>query len=109
MRIVVRLVIDTLGFVRAILYPTGLWGTILFDQSSRYTLLLSDELEAEIRGVLGRPFLREKIGRLYDLRSSQILTVLERVEHIELVEIPSVPRDKIDDMVLATGAAGSAD
>ena len=109
MRNDVRLVLDTVGFVRAVLYPEGPWGSILFEHSFQYQLLSSNELDDEIREVLDRPFLRKKIGTLYDLRTSQVLAVLEHAEHIWLVEIPSVSRDKDDDHVVATAVFGEAD
>ncbi len=109
MQNVVRLVIDTVGFVRAVLYPNGAWGALLFEYSSRYELLTSNVLDAEIQEVFERPFLREKIGSLYDLRTSRVLGVLENAEHVPLMEIPSVSRDKDDDHVVATAVGGHAD
>jgi putative PIN family toxin of toxin-antitoxin system len=105
----VRLVLDTVGFVRALIYPEGPWGAILFEKAPEYTLLLSDELEAEIRDVLARPFLRQKLGSLFDLQARNVLAVLAFAEHVVLNDIPTVSRDCNDDHVVATAVEGNAD
>lgn len=109
MQSVVRLVIDTVGFVRAVLYPDSLWGTIVFDWSSNFSMLLSDELESEMLDVFGRPFLREKLGIHYEIRMSAAAAVLDLAERVQLVDIPAVSRDPNDDKILATAVAGAAD
>jgi len=105
----VRLVIDTVGFVRAMLYPDGPWGTIVFDWSPTFSLLLSDELESEMLDVFGRPFLRKKLGGHYEIRMSAVARVLDLAERVQLSAIPPVSRDPDDDHVLATGLVGQAD
>lgn len=60
-----RLVIDAVGYVRSLINPRSAWGAIVFEYSDRYTLVMSDEIEAEVRDVLQRP----EITRKFDLLS----------------------------------------
>lgn len=104
-----RLVIDAVGFVRSLINPKSAWGAIVFDYAPRYTLVISDEVGAEIRDVLERP----EITRKFDLLSEELRDVLSAIlieaDRVELDEIPVVCRDPNDDKILATAVAGAAD
>ncbi|MEZ4530659.1 MAG: hypothetical protein R2855_06465 [Thermomicrobiales bacterium] len=63
-----RLVIDAVGFVRALINPRSAWGAIVFVHSETYTIVISNEIEDEILDVLERP----SITRKFDLLSGSI-------------------------------------
>ena len=104
-----RVVIDAVGFVRSLINPHSAWGVVVFVHSPDYTLLVSDELEAEVRDVLDRPSLRRKYSQLSRALNLELLEFLLNAERVVLTEIPPVCRDPNDDKVVATAEQGSAD
>jgi predicted nucleic acid-binding protein len=58
-----RAVFDTVIFVRALINPQSLCGRLIFDYRRAYDLVVSPQLTAEYREVLGRLGLSESIGR----------------------------------------------
>jgi uncharacterized protein len=103
-----RVVLDTVIFVRALINPTGRWGTILFDYADCYSLVVSPPLLAELLEVLARPRVRRKFTQLGGRWEERILELLAEQELVELASIPSVARDPNDDKFLATAVAGRA-
>lgn len=104
-----RLVIDAVGFVRALINPRSAWGTIVFIHSDDYVVVMSDELEYEIRDVLARPRISRKFDALSEALVVVLNTTIQEAERVMLGEIPQVCRDPNDDKVLATALAGNAD
>lgn len=103
-----RLVIDAVGFVRSLINPKSAWGAIVFDYASRYTLVISNEVEAEIRDVLERPEITRKFGLLSEELRVVLSAILIEADRVELDEIPAICRDSNDDKILATAVAGAA-
>jgi putative PIN family toxin of toxin-antitoxin system len=104
-----RLVIDAVGFVRALINPRSAWGAIAFIYSDGYILVMSDELEREIHDVLSRPGITRKFDELSEALMIVLNATIQEAERVELGQIPQVCRDPNDDKVLATALAGRAD
>ena len=107
-----KAVFDTVVFVRALLNSHSPCGRLVFGYRSRYRLILSSLLAAEILEVLGR----EEMSRRLRLRAldyagamARLLKSMEQAEVVEPAEIPALSRDPKDDKVLATALAARAD
>jgi len=105
----VRVVFDTVVFVRSLINPRGIWGRLIFESSARYKLVLSQLLLQEILEVVERPRLRQKYRTVAGRGVVQILDILARAEVAEIGEIEAVSRDPKDNMVLATAKAARAE
>ena len=93
-----RVVLDTVIFVRALINPHGKWGRLLFELSDRYVIVLSPEIIQEIISVLYRPSLRRRFPQMAEPAPlEQVLAILERAEVVEPAEKLSVCRDPNDD------------
>ena len=92
-----KVVLDTVIFVRALINPRGRWGRLLFELNERYVIVLSPEIAKEILTVLYRPALRRRYPQIAypdDLR--RILAILEQAEIVEPKERLAVCRDVQD-------------
>lgn len=105
----VRVVFDTVVFVRCLINPTGLWGRLVFDRAADYALVLSLPILAEVLEVLQRPDLTRKYRGLAGRDVQAILSLVATAERVELIDIPRVSRDPNDDKFLATAKAAGAD
>ncbi len=103
-----RVVFDTVGFVRALINPQSRWGRIIFDHADAYTLILSKPIAVEILAVLRRPELVTLFRTLPGRDPATILGILQTAETVDLSAVPAVNRDPKDDKFLAT-AVGSPD
>jgi predicted nucleic acid-binding protein len=83
-----RLVIDAVGIVRALINPHSIWGAIAFIHSDGYILVMSDELEREIRDVLGRPGITRKFDEFSEALMVVLNTTIQEAERVVLGEIP---------------------
>lgn len=93
-----RVVLDTVIFVRALINPHGRWGRLLFEHSDRYVIVLSPEIIREILSVLYRPSLRRRLPQMAEpVHVRQILAALEQAEVVEPSRRLSVCRDANDD------------
>jgi putative PIN family toxin of toxin-antitoxin system len=106
---VVRVVFDTVGFVRGLINPSSRWGRILFVHADDYRLVLSREIVEEVLAVLERPSLARRFSTLAGRDARAVLALIADAESVELSEIPNVSRDQNDDMILATARAANAD
>ncbi len=105
-----RVVLDTVVFVRALINPKGRWGRLLFDLSDRYVIVLSPEIIREIIAVLYRPSLRQRFPQMADPpQLDRVLKLLEEAEVVEPEEQISICRDPADDKFFACALAGSAE
>lgn len=104
-----RITVDTVGFVRALLKPFGPWGELLFDRNDAFELVSSAQLTSEIEETLGRPVLASRFSILPGRDRATIDALLHQAASVFLHDIPSVSRDPDDDHVLATGLGGQAD
>src|SRR5438067_1334469 len=103
----IRVVFDTVVFVRALLNPRSIWGRLVFQHSNDYRLFVSRPVLVEILEVLRRPELVQRFGRLPG--PGEVLALLAQAEVVEMSEIPAVCRDPNDDKFLATAARCAAD
>ena len=101
-----RITVDTVGFVRALLAPFGPWGEILFDRNDAFELVSSTQLTTEIEDTLGRPVLASRFSTLPGRDRATIDALLREATSVFLNDIPSISRDPDDDHVLATGLGG---
>jgi putative PIN family toxin of toxin-antitoxin system len=110
--VVVRVVFDTVGFVRGLINPSSRWGRLLFDYADRYDLIVSQPLIVELVEVLGRPEVSRLFRSLPGRDPAAILALLQRAETVPVDEgehrYESL-RDEGDKHVLATAIAARAD
>lgn len=104
-----RVVFDTVVFVRALINPANACGRLLSEFSERYTLVVSKPTAQELLEVLHRPELRRKYRRLAALDTRRVVDLLAQAEAVEIEEVPRVVRDVKDDIFVATALAGRAD
>jgi len=104
-----RVVLDTVIFVRALINPHGKWGRLLFEFSDHYVVVLLPEIIREILSVLYRPSLRRRFPQMAEpLHVGQILAVLEEAEVVEPSRRLSVCRDPDDDKFFECAVEGRA-
>ena len=104
-----KVVLDTVIFVRALINPHGKWGRLLFELSDRYVVLLSPDIIREVLSVLYRPSLRQRFPQMAEpARIAQILAVLEQAEVVEPTKRLSVCRDANDDKFFECAVEGRA-
>ncbi len=105
----VRVVIDTQLFLRAAVNRQSLVGKIIFDLAERYVLVFSVETKNEVKDVLTRPKLRLKFKQLTDEVTEKVLKIFDSAVLIKLPNpIPSVSRDRKDDIFLVCEIEGNA-
>lgn len=105
---VIKAVIDTQLFLRAAINRSSLPARLIFDLRSRYQLVVSLEVSAEITNVLNRPELRAKFQTLTDEVVQEITTLLQAAEVVTPDEVEAISRDPKDDIFLACAKASSA-
>ncbi len=104
-----RVVLDTVVFVRALLNPHNACGRILFTHFDRYQLVVSEPVLKEILEVLQRPELTRRFSRLASLNPQRVLEILASAAVVVIPTILAVSRDPSDDKFVATAhAAGAA-
>jgi len=105
-----RIVLDTVVYVRALINPKGRWGRLVLEVASRHTTFTSPEIMREVIEVLQRQELRDKLRHLeYTVRFEAILAALREAEVVQPEDQPSVCRDADDDKFFWCAAAASAD
>lgn len=105
-----RVVLDTVIFVRALINPHGKWGRLLFELSDRYVLVLSPDIIREIISVLYRPSLRRRFPQMAEPAPlAQVLAILERAEVVEPTESLSICRDPDDNKFFECAIEGGAE
>jgi uncharacterized protein len=104
----VRVVFDTMVFVRCLLNPRSLWGRLVIHYGHAYELVLSQPVLTEILEVIERPEVKAKYRFLDEFGPQQLLTLLQDVEVVTVGDIPTASRDPKDNKFLATATAGRA-
>ena len=104
-----RVVFDTVVFVRSLLNPYSQAGRLVFAHADDYALLLSEPLVREILDVLQRPEITRKIRAVANMDMGRLLDLFSQAEVVEPATILPVCRDPNDDKVLATAVAGGVD
>lgn len=103
-----KVVFDTVIFVRSLLNPFSYCGQLVFNYADEYTLVISEPVAREILEVLRRPAITRKICFVEGMDMARILNRLAQAEAVNVPDIPSVSRDPKDDKFLATARAGGA-
>jgi len=106
---VLKVVFDTVIFVRGLINPHGRWGRLVFAHSQDYELIISEPIATEILAVLHRPELRSKFRSLEGLDVAAVIALLGQAAVVDVPFVPPVSRDPEDDKFLATAAAARAD
>jgi putative PIN family toxin of toxin-antitoxin system len=104
-----RVVFDTVVFVRSLINPYSFYGQIVFRDFSRYRLFVSQPVITELIEVLHRPELRRKFRTLAQLDVARVIELVGQAEAVEFTPLASVSRDPKDDKFLATAVAARAD
>lgn len=105
-----RVVLDTVVFVRALINPKGRWGRLLFEHADKYVIVLSPEIVKEILDVINRPELHRRFPEMADLpRMDLVLSRLEEAEVVEPRERLEVCRDPNDNKFFECAIAARAD
>ena len=104
-----RIVLDTVIFVRALINPKSRSGRLLFEYSDRYKIIVSKPTAQELLEVIQRPELTRKYRNLAKVSPRQVIDLLSKAEAVEIGAPPSVVRDPKDDIFIATALAGRAD
>lgn len=104
-----RVVLDTVVFVRALINPHGIWCQLL-EAHDDYDLVISPAILVEIVDVLNRPELTRRFPRMSALPDvRRVLAIIEKAEVVDPASVESVCRDSTDDKFFACALAGSAD
>lgn len=104
-----RVVFDTVVFVRSLINPHGRWGRLVFAYSQDYQLVVSEPVVTEILEVLHRPELRAKFRSLENLDVGAVIELLGQAAVVDVQSIAPISRDPKDDKFLATAEAAGAD
>ncbi len=104
-----RVVFDTVGFVRGLIDPHSRWGRILFDHAHQYDLIVSPPIVLECLAVLRRPELTRLFSSLPGRDPAAIVAILQRARSVEPTTTPPISRDPNDDAFLAAALAGAVD
>jgi len=104
-----RVVLDTVVFVRGLINPHAACGELVFGYAARYRLFLSHPVLAEYLEVLARPELTAKFKTLAERSPRHLLALIAQAEAVTIGRIPSASRDAKDNMFLATASAAEAE
>jgi uncharacterized protein len=104
-----RVVFDTVVFVRSLINPHSRWGRLVFTHYPGYRLFLSQPVILEVLDVLRRPELIRKFRSLQGMDVGRIIEILGQAEIVEVSATPAVSRDVEDDKFLATAQAAGAE
>ena len=105
-----RIVLDTVVYVRALINPKGRWGRLALEVARRHATITSPEIIREVIEVLQRQELKQRLPEMeYKVRFEAILATLREAEVVEPAERPPLCRDPDDDKFFWCAAAASAD
>jgi uncharacterized protein len=104
-----RVVVDTVVFIRALMNPKSIWGALL-DRAPEFTILTSDGLRRELLRVSRRPELQARLSRMSNLPPvERAIAYLSSAIVVSDHPPVKVCRDPKDDKFFACAAAGNAD
>lgn len=104
-----KVVFDTVIFVRSLLNPYSRYGQLVFSFSDEYTLVVSEPIAREVLEVLSRPQITRKFRFVEGMDMTRILDLLSQAELVEVTDIPPVSRDPKDDKFLATASVAGVE
>src|SRR5437660_9953414 len=100
----IKVVFDTVVFVRSLLNPYSFCGRVLFQSFTQYRLFVSRPVVEEILEVLHRDELTSKFRTLAGLDLASVIDILGQAEVVEIPTVAEVSRDPKDNKFLATAA-----
>ena len=103
-----RVVIDTVIFVRSLINPYSRCGKIVFYHNKNYQLFVSEPIVTEIVEVLQRPELTIKFKTLKALDFLKVLEILGQAVVVDVSAVGHVSRDPKDNKFLATAVTAEA-
>lgn len=104
----IRVVFDTVVFVRSLINPHSFWGKIIFQHYYKYRLFVSKEILQEIFEVLQRPEITSLFHTSAGLDKDAVIGIISQAEAVEISDIPTVSRDIKDNIFLATAKEADA-
>ena len=104
-----RIVLDTVVFVRSLIKPNNACGRTIFLHGKKYRLVVSKPLLVELFEVLKRPEIHSKFASSVSIDYKQLLDFLSQAEVVEIGDIPNISRDIKDNKFLETAIAARAD
>ena len=104
-----KVVFDTVVFVRSLINPHSKWGRAIFAHADSYGLILSQPILEEILDVLRRPELTRRFRSLREMDMARVIQILGQAQVVEVGKIPKASRDPKDDKFLATARAAGAE
>lgn len=104
----IRAVIDTTVFVRALINPYSRCGRLLFEHAGSYTIVMSRPIAQGILEVIQRPELTTKYRGLRRIDMRRAIDLIAMAEAVDVETIWPVSRDPNDDVFVATAIAGKA-
>jgi len=105
----IRAVLDTNVFLRALINPHSRCGRLLDEFAGEYELALSPAIIREILDMLHRPRLRARFPQIAQLDVARIIALLTQACVVEPADEPAVSRDPADDKFLACARSAGAD
>lgn len=105
----VRVVFDTVVFVRALINPHSYCGRLLSQYTTQYELIVSKQTMQELLEVIHRPKIVAKYHSLAKVKLPEIIELVSRAEAVTLADVPEVVRDPKDNIFVATALIGRAD
>lgn len=105
----IKVVFDSVVFVRCLLNPDSFWGQLIFQNFHLYRLFISRSVAMEILEVLQRPELKNKFRSLKGRDVKRVLEIISEAEVVDIGAVPAISRDPKDDKFLVTAQAANAD
>jgi putative PIN family toxin of toxin-antitoxin system len=104
----VRAVLDTNVFLRALINPHSHSGRLLDELAGDYELVLSPAIVREVLEVLHRPRLRARFPQITRLDIAHVITLFQQAQVVEPQDVPAASRDPKDDKFLACARSAGA-
>lgn len=104
-----RVVLDTVVFVRALLNPRSRCGRLFFEKAGDYELVVSPEIVREVLEVIRRPEITSKSPHFNDVNFQLVLACFEKANAVVPDEKISVCRDPGDDKFVECARAGGTE
>ena len=104
-----RIVLDTVVFVRALINPKSRCGRLLNEYSGRFQIVVSEPTVRELLEVISRPELTAKYRGLAEANIRRIIDLLAQAETVQLDRVLEIVRDPKDNIFVATALMSRAD
>jgi putative PIN family toxin of toxin-antitoxin system len=103
-----RVVFDTVVFVRGLINPRGPCGRVIFDHARDFDLIVSPEIAAEYVEVLRRPEIARRFRQSSEGNILRVLDIISEATVVHPMTIPEICRDPADDKFLAAASESLA-